>query len=43
MRLENRLIVSELLPELFRTSNVRRLAPFFRAQRDALAQLSERE
>jgi uncharacterized circularly permuted ATP-grasp superfamily protein/uncharacterized alpha-E superfamily protein len=39
--LENRLIVSELLPELFRTSNVRRLAPFFRAQRDALAQLSE--
>ena len=40
--LENRLIVSELLPELFRTSNVQRLAPFFRAQRDALAQLSER-
>jgi uncharacterized circularly permuted ATP-grasp superfamily protein/uncharacterized alpha-E superfamily protein len=39
--LENRLIVSELLPELFRTSNVQRLAPFFRAQRDALAQLSE--
>jgi len=40
--LENRLIVSELLPELFRTSNVQRLAPFFRAQRDALAELSER-
>jgi uncharacterized circularly permuted ATP-grasp superfamily protein/uncharacterized alpha-E superfamily protein len=40
--LENRLIVSELLPELFRTSNVQRLAPFFRAQRDALAQLSEK-
>jgi uncharacterized circularly permuted ATP-grasp superfamily protein/uncharacterized alpha-E superfamily protein len=39
--LENRLIVSELLPELFRTSNVQRLAPFFRAQRDALAQLSK--
>jgi uncharacterized circularly permuted ATP-grasp superfamily protein/uncharacterized alpha-E superfamily protein len=39
--LENRLIVSELLPELFRTSNVQRLAPFFRAQRDALSQLSE--
>ena len=40
--LENRMIVSELLPELFRASNVQRLAPFFRAQRDALAQLSER-
>ena len=40
--LENRMIVSELLPELFRTSNVQRLAPFFRAQRDALAQLSQR-
>ena len=40
--LENRMIVSELLPELFRNSNVQRLAPFFRAQRDALAQLSER-
>ena len=39
--LENRLIVSELLPELFRSSNVQRLAPFFRAQRNALAQLSE--
>ncbi len=34
--LENRTIVSDLLPELFRTSNVQRLAPFFRAQRDAL-------
>ena len=34
--LENRTIVSDLLPELFRTSNVRRLAPFFRAQREAL-------
>jgi uncharacterized circularly permuted ATP-grasp superfamily protein/uncharacterized alpha-E superfamily protein len=38
--LENRLIVSELLPELFRTSNVHRLASFFRAQRDALVNLS---
>ncbi len=38
--LENRLIVSEGLPELFRSSNVLRLAPFFRAQRDALASLS---
>jgi len=34
--LENRTIVSEVLPELFRASNVERLAPFFRAQRDAL-------
>ena len=34
--LENREIVSDLLPEVFRTSNVRRLAPFFRAQREAL-------
>jgi uncharacterized circularly permuted ATP-grasp superfamily protein/uncharacterized alpha-E superfamily protein len=40
--LENRLIVSELLPELFRTSNVQRLAPFFRAQREALVQLSDK-
>ena len=35
--LENRTIVSDLLPELFSESNVLRLAPFFRAQRDALA------
>ncbi len=41
--LENRTIVSDLLPELFRTSNVRRLAPFFRAQRDTLASLSASE
>ena len=34
--LENRTIVADLLPELFRTSNVLRLAPFFRAQREAL-------
>ena len=34
--LENRTIVSDLLPELFREANVRRLAPFFKAQRDAL-------
>ena len=38
--LENRTIVSNLLPELFRTSNVVRLAPFFRAQRDALTSLA---
>ena len=41
--LENRTIVSDLLPELFRTSNVRRLAPFFRAQRDALLGMSARQ
>ncbi len=38
--LENRLIVSDLLPELFRSSNVLRLAPFFRAQHEALVSLS---
>ncbi len=38
--LENRTIVSDLLPELFRNSNVLRLAPFFRAQRDALISMS---
>ncbi len=41
--LENRLIVSDVLPDLFRNSNVLRLASFFRAQRDALASLSPRE
>ena len=35
--LENRTIVSDVLPDIFRKSNVQRLAPFFRAQRDALA------
>jgi uncharacterized circularly permuted ATP-grasp superfamily protein/uncharacterized alpha-E superfamily protein len=40
--LENRTIVSDVLPTLFRTSNVLRLAPFFRAQRDALISLSPR-
>lgn len=39
--LENRTIVSDVLPDLFRASNVLRLAPFFRAQRDALISLSE--
>src|SRR5271166_3030695 len=38
--LENRTIVADVLPDLFRTSNVRRLAPFFRAQRDALVSLA---
>ncbi len=41
--LENRTIVSDVLPELFTQSNVLRLAPFFRAQRDALVQLSSRD
>lgn len=38
--LENRTIVSEVLPDVFRTSNVLRLAPFFRAQREALKSLA---
>jgi uncharacterized circularly permuted ATP-grasp superfamily protein/uncharacterized alpha-E superfamily protein len=38
--LENRTIVSDVLPDLFRNSNVLRLAPFFRAQREALASLA---
>ncbi len=37
---ENRTIVSDVLPELFRTSKVRRLAPFFRAQREALLSMA---
>ena len=41
--LENRIIVSDLLLQLFRTSNVLRLASFFRAQRDVLTRLSGRE
>ena len=41
--LENRLIVADAHPDLFRTSNVERLAPFFRAQRDALVALSGRD
>ncbi|MGI4831151.1 MAG: circularly permuted type 2 ATP-grasp protein [Janthinobacterium lividum] len=40
--LENRLIVSDVLPELFRSSNVQNLAPFFRAQREALRSLAGR-
>ncbi|HUS05620.1 MAG TPA: circularly permuted type 2 ATP-grasp protein [Bryobacteraceae bacterium] len=34
--LENRTIVSDVLPDVFSMSNVKRLAPFFRAQREAL-------
>jgi uncharacterized circularly permuted ATP-grasp superfamily protein len=41
--LENRTIVSDVLPDIFRKSNVLRLAPFFRAQRDALARLATRQ
>ena len=40
--LENRTIVADVLPDLFRTSNVLRLAPFFRAQREALISLTGR-
>ncbi len=39
--LESRIIVSNVLPDIFRTSNVRRLAPFFRAQREALIGLAQ--
>jgi uncharacterized circularly permuted ATP-grasp superfamily protein/uncharacterized alpha-E superfamily protein len=39
--LENRTIVSDVLPSLFRAADVLRLAPFFRAQREALISLSE--
>jgi uncharacterized circularly permuted ATP-grasp superfamily protein/uncharacterized alpha-E superfamily protein len=41
--LENRTIVSDILPELFRNSNVERLAPFFRAQRQALINMAGKE
>ena len=40
--LENRTIVSDVLPNIFNSSNVLRLAPFFRAQREALASMAER-
>ncbi len=38
--LENRTIVADVLPDLFLSSNVQRLAPFFRAQREALMNLA---
>jgi uncharacterized circularly permuted ATP-grasp superfamily protein len=41
--LENRTIVADVLPELFGISNVPRLAPFFRAQREALITLAGRD
>jgi uncharacterized circularly permuted ATP-grasp superfamily protein/uncharacterized alpha-E superfamily protein len=37
--LENRTIVSDALPDLFRACNVRRLGSFFRAQREALLRM----
>lgn len=39
--LENRTIVSDVLPDAFRAANVRRLASFFRAQREALLGLAK--
>ena len=39
--LENRTIVSDVLPDAFHTANVRRLASFFRAQREALLGLAQ--
>ena len=39
--LENRTIVSDILPELFHSSNVLRLAPFFRAERETLINLAQ--
>lgn len=41
--LENRTIVGDALPDLFRTSNVQRLASFFRSEREALIRLAGRE
>jgi len=39
--LENRTIVSDILPDLFRACNVQRLAPFFRAERETLMNLAQ--
>src|SRR6202171_1175618 len=39
--LENRTIVTDVLPKIFRSSNVLRLAPFFRAQRGGLTSLAQ--
>jgi uncharacterized circularly permuted ATP-grasp superfamily protein/uncharacterized alpha-E superfamily protein len=38
--LQNRMIVADVLPEAFRTANVRRLASFFRSQREVLLGLA---
>jgi uncharacterized circularly permuted ATP-grasp superfamily protein/uncharacterized alpha-E superfamily protein len=40
--LENRIVVSRLLPQLFRDCKVERLAPFFSALRESLAALAPR-
>ena len=40
--LENRLVISRVLPSLFRDSHVHRLASYFRTARRALAQLAPR-
>ncbi len=37
--LENRLVTTRVLPDVFRSAHVRRLAPFFQAYRDALLRL----
>ena len=39
--LENRTIVADVLPDVFRQSNVRRLAPFFRSRRESLMGLAK--
>ncbi|HEX4229528.1 MAG TPA: circularly permuted type 2 ATP-grasp protein [Bryobacteraceae bacterium] len=39
--LENRTIVSDVLPDLFRSSNVQRLDHFFRAEREALMSMAD--
>src|ERR1035437_1098722 len=41
--LENRTIVSDVLPNIFRSSNVLRLAPFFRGQRAAPTSLAQHD
>ncbi|HEV3198909.1 MAG TPA: circularly permuted type 2 ATP-grasp protein [Bryobacteraceae bacterium] len=41
--LQNRTIVADALPEAFRAANVRRLASFFRAQREVLLSLAQCE
>lgn len=40
--LENRAVMSRMLPELFRTSNVHRLAAFFKKLQETLRDLAER-
>jgi uncharacterized circularly permuted ATP-grasp superfamily protein/uncharacterized alpha-E superfamily protein len=40
--LENRTIVGDILPDMFRENNVLRLAPFFRAERETLLNLADK-